>query len=565
MDSYLILTIIVTLLILLFIKARLDAAKAEREAVRDLIEGFGKKGVRHYEEGEYALLSRYYAIKDRSRPGVIDDITWSDLNMDSVLPVIDRTMSQTGGEYLYDLMRSVVSAKEQGERSLPERSRVIRFFLENERERVLCQKAFYAMGKTQDYSVSDCIRFLDDVREEGNGWHFFCLLFGILSISMIFVSPPVGFVLMLLSTAVNVVTYFKRKSEITPYIVCFMFILRAMRESQPLLKEEIPDLKAYQDRLKDALNKLKPLNRNTFLLMSGRRLTGSILELPMDYLRVYFHLDLIKFNRMLKTAKANRPALDDLYCVIGFLDSMISAASFRKSLDYATEPVFVEEEGTVFEVEELFHPLLKEPVPANISAHGGVLVTGSNASGKSTFLKSVALAALLGQTICTVPGKSCRMSHFLIYSSMSLRDDILAGESYYMVEIRSMKRIMDAVRNSSNILCFVDEVLRGTNTVERIAASAHILKSLSGSRSLCFAATHDIELTYMLEDIYENYHFSEEYRNNQISFDYQLLPGRAESRDAIRLLDMIGYDSTLTEAAFATSEEFLETGVWPKL
>jgi DNA mismatch repair ATPase MutS len=79
---------------------------------------------------------------------------------------------------------------------------------------------------------------------------------------------------------------------------------------------------------------------------------------------------------------------------------------------------------------------------------------------------------------------------------MSLRDDLQGGDSYYVVEIKALKRILTAAKEPGRpVLCFVDEVLRGTNTVERIAASTQILKSFDGRAVLCFAATHDIELT----------------------------------------------------------------------
>ena len=145
---------------------------------------------------------------------------------------------------------------------------------------------------------------------------------------------------------------------------------------------------------------------------------------------------------------------------------------------------------------------------------------------------------------------------------MALRDDLDSQESYYIVEIKSLKRILNATNQGGPILCFIDEVLRGTNTVERIAASAQILKSLAGNNVLCFAATHDIELTQMLEADYDNYHFQEEIVENDILFDYILYPGRATSRNAIRLLGMIGYDEEIIRRADATAEEFLKSGEW---
>lgn len=101
-----------------------------------------------------------------------------------------------------------------------------------------------------------------------------------------------------------------------------------------------------------------------------------------------------------------------------------------------------------------------------------------------------------------------------------------------MVEIKALKRILDLISDGNEIpvLCFVDEVLRGTNTVERIAASTEILRSMTLQNCICFAATHDIELTHLLEDVYCNYHFAEEIEDNDIFFSYKILDGRATTQ-----------------------------------
>ena len=122
--------------------------------------------------------------------------------------------------------------------------------------------------------------------------------------------------------------------------------------------------------------------------------------------------------------------------------------------------------------------LITKPVKNSIQARKGVLLTGSNASGKSTFLKMVAVQAILAQTVYTCLAKEYEADTFVIASSMSLRDNLESGESYYIVEIKSIKRILDLTSQETYpVLCFVDEVLRGTNTVERIAASSRILQS----------------------------------------------------------------------------------------
>ena len=107
--------------------------------------------------------------------------------------------------------------------------------------------------------------------------------------------------------------------------------------------------------------------------------------------------------------------------------------------------------------------------------------------------------------------------------------------------------------------------MRGTNTVERIAASAQILRSMDKNRCICFAATHDIELTHMLEKDYSNYHFSEEIANDDIFFSYKIREGRATTRNAIRLLGIMGYDDGIIQKAEHTAEEFLKCGKWTAL
>ena len=193
----------------------------------------------------------------------------------------------------------------------------------------------------------------------------------------------------------------------------------------------------------------------------------------------------------------------------------------------------------------------------------GVLLTGSNASGKSTFLKTTAINAILAQTVHTCLADRYSGGLYRIMSSMALRDDLAGGDSYYIVEIKSLKRILNYSADSGRpVLCFVDEVLRGTNTVERIAASTQILKSLAGKNVLCFAATHDIELTHLLEAYYNNYHFEEEIKEEDVVFNYRLKKGRATTRNAIRLLGVMGYEESIIEEAEKQAERFLKTGSW---
>ena len=334
----------------------------------------------------------------------------------------------------------------------------------------------------------------------------------------------------------------------------------ALAEDQRFIRQELERISTHKKRL-------QAMRRNSFWVMSasagrGGNASGDIVGVLMDYVRMVFHVDLIKFNRMLKFLRDHVEDVDALIGTLGYLETTAAVWIFRQSLNNGwCVPEFAE--GERISLKEGYHPLLHEPVKNSITAERGVLLTGSNASGKSTFLKTVAVNAVLAQTVHTCAADGYSAPFFHVYSSMALRDDLDSGESYYIVEIKALKRILDAAAAGERpVLCFVDEVLRGTNTVERIAASTQILQSLGSAGIFCFAATHDIELTDLLGNDYDNYHFEEDVREGDIFFSYRLYSGKATTRNAIRLLELMGYDEEIIERASRQAEHFLALGEW---
>ena len=262
---------------------------------------------------------------------------------------------------------------------------------------------------------------------------------------------------------------------------------------------------------------------------------------------------------MLSFVKENMELIEGLYNELGMVEVYLDIAMYRASADVFATPEF----GGSRSLVNAYHPLIKDPVKNSVNSKRSVLLTGSNASGKSTFLKTVAINILFAQTIDTVLCDNYTGDLYSLFSSMSLRDN-LEGDSYFMVEIKAIKRILDfAIANpDKKTVCFVDEVLRGTNTVERISASTEILRHFSNLGVLCFAATHDGELTFLLEDCFDNYHFEEEILDNDVLFNYKLNPGRATSRNAIKLLSVMGFEDSIVNNASKRAEAFLEKGLW---
>ena len=382
----------------------------------------------------------------------------------------------------------------------------------------------------------------------------------------LFVQPAMGTIGIVLCMLWHIMTYFREKKVIEPYIISFAYVLRLIDVCEELEKQKIPVYRRELDELREALKSLRELRRGAYWVMAGNqgKIGGNPLDILADYLRMILHLDIFQFNRMLEKLRKKTGQVENMLAITGYLDMAISVGGFRKSLEGYCIPKLEEDTEKAFlHMKKGWHPLLSQPVKNSIRADRGILLTGSNASGKSTFLKMVAVNAVLAQTIHTCAAESYHAPIFQIFSSMALRDSMENGESYYIVEIRSLKRILDAAgERRTPVLCFVDEVLRGTNTVERIAAATQILIRLAESGTLGFAATHDIEMTELLKEYYDNYHFEEVIRDGDILFPYQLLPGKASTRNAIRLLQMMGYEEQIIKKASGQAENFLKTGKW---
>lgn len=546
---------IVFFILCFFIKGIYDEKRAKYNFINSLKNNFGKYPEREYKPEQYANISKYF--QKNKKDYSIDDITWNDLDMDSIFINMNHAYSSAGEEYLYYRLRTPQQDSAQVEKD----EQLIQYFGENKDTRVKLQYAFHKMGKTGKYSLYDYLEFLKTLGNRSNVNNIIWNLAYLIAIALIFLNPFAGIFLFVIILCYNLVTYSKEKGEIEPYIVSLMYVLRVIDEIDLLDNLKIDILKDNMKILRQKEKIFAKFRRKSRLLDKGES-DSDPLSIMYIYIKMMFHLDLIIFNTMLKDVRNHCNDINDIMTEMGYIESSISIAAYRACLSKFCVPEF--ESGTTIQADEIYHPLISEPVKNTFTSAKGVLLTGSNASGKSTFLKTVAINVILAQTINTCLADRFVTDHYRIYTSMSLKDDLNSGESYYIVEIKALKRIMDAVTTFEKqpVLCFIDEVLRGTNTVERIAASTQIMRSLTGDKVKCFAATHDIELTHLLEKEYDNYHFEEEIIDNDVVFNYRLMTGKATTRNAIKLLSIIGYQNSIIEEANAMAANFLEKGVW---
>lgn len=530
--------------------------KRKQDFLKSALKNWGRAPQREYSYEEFESIS-HYAARHKAGRFYVDDITWNDLDMDHIFMLINNTISSCGEEYLYYMLRTPVFSQDV----LDERDRLAGLFRERESMRLKVQRTLSLVGKTRGISLGDYIYRLSDIERNGNLKYILLGIAMAASIAGLFFYP--GFAAILLPLILyNVTLYMRLRSELEAYVRCFKCILDMCSAAGRLEREHIPELEAYTEKLRRARLSLKKFCRGSFLVTSQGNIAGDITTAILMYLNMFFHFDTMKFNSMLKELDGHQEEVELLAEYLGILDAALATASFREYLPYYARGQFEMSVPLTMEAHDLYHPLIDEPVANSITAKGGTLVTGSNASGKSTFLKIVAINAILAQALDTAVCTSYRTSFLKVMTSMALADNLESSESYYIVEIKSLKRILDESRKDEPILCIIDEVLRGTNTIERIAASSQILLALRQDAVLPFAATHDIELSHILKKEYVNYHFEEEIGEEDIRFNYELKTGRTNTRNAIRLLELMGYDENIVKGAKKEAATFEETGVW---
>lgn len=491
----------------------------------------------------------------------IDDITWDDLNMDEIFLSMNNTQTSIGEERLYDILREPLF----DERQLKERDDIIEFFDKEDEKRFDVQYILGKLGKNDKACISDYL--FNPTGTDSNRLNFYRILSAMPIITLVLCYFKIYLlVLFLASIAVNIyINYIvKKKSsfrfEDYGYIVSMVNCCKQISK----LNIEIID-RSYKD-IGTNLNKVKGImNKYIDMNVTGTMNEGMILS---EYLKILFLTEVRKYEKISNVIRNNSEALLHIYDYVGTIDSMIAVASYRRTLEFYSKPqlhYYKDADDKSVSFKEIYHPLIKNPVVNSCDIVKPILLTGSNASGKSTFLKVIAISSLTAQTIYTTFAKEYVSCFVRLYTSMALKDNLFNNESYFIVEIKSLKRIIDGLREDMPCLCFIDEILRGTNTVERISASSEVLNYFANSNCVCVAATHDVELTNILDKNFENYHFEEKVEDNNITFDYKLHNGRAETRNAIKLLSFMGYSKEIIDRAEERAESFMKTNNWEKI
>ena len=517
-----------------------------------------KKKVKEYIHGKFGAVPKEKEWNDKVKgywqllgdDGGLDDVTWNDLSMNEIFNRINNCDTSAGEEILYRKLRR--NDMGDDERSLFEKR--VSAFAGDETLREETEEILYNIGKeSASYYIPSYMDGIEEYRLKiGRVCRLLQILLLISLIAAVAMQTSVAELVCLAICVVNLALYMVTKMKYEVELGLSDPAIQILETGKKLSeREEIRELFPSLSGRMDGFRKV--LRGSRFLrTQRANTATGDVGALLLDYLMGITLWQLTVYDSMVRRLSEKAEEYLEVYREIGEMDAAISVASFRQSLPRYCVPEFIEEKCV--SVNDLYHPLIMEPVENSIELSRGCLITGSNASGKSTFIKAVAVNAVLAQSLNTCAAGRVTMPHAQVLTSMAVRDDLTAGESYFIREIRYLKRILDHLNDRKITLCVIDEILRGTNTGERIRASRAILEYLAEKNCIPLIASHDKELTVLLDRLYDNYHFSEEMGEDDISFSYKIMKGTATSQNAVKLLKLAGFPEEILEKCEETDE-----------
>lgn len=460
--------------------------------------------------------AQYHAYRDHyNEQSFIDDKTWSDLNMDTLFHKINFNFTAIGEMRLYATLRGMFKVNQTS---------LINMFKENKVFRLNVSYILSKIGKNVYPLFPD--QMLPTKR---NILLMFCPLLPFIGFAFIFLIPSKGILICLTFMILNAILSFKLKKSYDQDLKSIFYTANVIKQSQALSKiESTPAISVDFTHFKASRRFSGLLAR-----VESQDMASSIIM----FIKLVFMIDYVLFHLIQRSYFKYQEEVMTCYDYISILDNHYSIAMYQHTLTHYCYPK-INHNINGLQMKSIIHPLLDEEnaIANTIDISNHILLTGSNASGKSTFMKAVALNLILAQSIQTATAHSFIYQPGYAMTSMANADDVLSGDSYFMSELKSIRRLFNT-HQCNKIYCFIDEIFKGTNTTERIAASESVLSYLDNQKAYqVIAATHDVELSTLLENTYNNYHFNESIQENSIFFDYKIKPGKANTRNAIELL-----------------------------
>jgi ABC-type lipoprotein export system ATPase subunit len=496
------------------------------------------------ESFDFDSISKYADTINENQFHRLTDQTIYDIDFYGLFTFIDRTTSRVGQQFLFKkLVEPAANATDPSEK-------LINVFSKNKQLREETQLELLKLNNNGAYYISS---LLGDKLLEKPKWFNLLILDIIIVVCLLILSFkfPVLILALILPISINMLLHYWNKGNTFQFLRSFPQLNNLINVSKVLLKRgEL----FYDKPTEDSIASLKSFQRNvTFINFENRTGIQSELSLLGTYLteliKAILLIEVFTLYKITRELEGKKTSIETLFNYVGNIDTSISIASLREGKEKTCRPKLVSSKKELV-VKGMYHPLIENCVANDLTLSGkSVLITGSNMSGKSTFLRTLAINSILAQTIYTCFAHEFVSPVLKQHSSIRIDDNLFDGKSYYFQEVNIMASLIAEAEQPNQNLFILDEVFKGTNTVERIASAKAILSYLNRNDNIVVVATHDIELVDMLDHEYDLYHFTETVENNKLHFDHSIKSGQLRTRNAIKILELSNYPTDVTNEA----------------
>lgn len=550
-NSHLMLYLLFFLLVLT-IASMLSARSFKKSNVKKLQrlrDNWGKKKKGEFDFNSIKIYSNNYT--DFSFH-TLSSQTKNDIDFDALFCFIDRTTTKVGQQFLYDALSKPIDNIEH----LKMLQLQTNFFCDDNLRREKIQKVLEPLAKEDAYNIASLLS--SDLPGKPSWYKWVVVYIIAVFIFLIFTRFHHKLLLwIMLPLAINVFFHYRTKNYTKLFKGAFPQLNILIKVCKKLRAANLP---FSSEGLSQSIVNLKVIqNKGRLLSYDGHTLTDEFTEIGMyifELIKGFFLIEFFAFNSLLKDVKKSRADILTLFQYAGSVDRALSIASLQADIQPTCTPVFLPAQKQLSFM-QLYHPLIEDCVVNDLNLNEkSVLITGSNMSGKSTFLRSVAINAVLAQTIITCFAAKFCTPVLKLHSSIRIDDDLFDGKSYYFEEVTVMAALIDQVEQPWQNIFILDEVFKGTNTIERIASAKAILSFLNKNNNIVFVSTHDVELSSMLADEFDLYHFAELIEGDQFTFDHKLKAGPVITSNAIKILELHNYPDEIILEAKSISESF---------
>lgn len=498
---------------------------------------------------DFKSIEQYWHLYREKRTSLpVSDRTHADLDMDEVFMFIDRTVSKPGQQHLYATIRSTPTNREE----IDQNEHFINRLSHDENLKNEIVLALAQLANPEAHYLTSL--FSKEYIEKPTWFWAVKLMAAVSCLSVIFIIliPKFWFVLFFI-LGINFGIHYWNKQNLYEYGASIPQLLRLLNVARKL--RSLTDWKDTDLDL--AIKRLGSLSKSLFIFKIEKGLqsdTGQVAEFFVELIRSYFLIEPLLLFRSLRKLEEQKEQIHTLFQFVGNIDTRVSILSLRAATQVSCQPEIIDEKS--ISTEAVYHPLLVEAVPNSLSVQGkSILLTGSNMSGKTTFIRTIGINAILGQTLNTCFASTFSMPLLHVHSAIRIADDLMDDKSYFFEEVLTIKRMVDTSDSKVSNLFLLDELFKGTNTLERISAGKAILSYLNMTGNIVFIASHDLELADYLEKEFDLYHFSETVAADQIHFDYLLKPGNLVNTNALKILSLNGFPDSIMEEANKLAEQ----------